>query len=204
MNWWIERQKKDIFVKKRKAENYHSRAAFKLIDLIEKYQLKKHIQGPVVDLGAAPGGWTQILRHNFPKQKVVACDLLPLEPVDNISFIQGDFTSAEVQEILVQILGTEKVHAVFSDMAPNLSGHPLVDHGKLEYLADHVLEFARKTLKHKGWLIQKIFHGPSFEIIIKNYRPYFRKISFFKPPASRKESAEIYMIAEDFKSDNKN
>ncbi len=200
MNWWVERQKKDIFVKKRKAANYHSRAAFKLIDLIEKYQLKKYIQGPVVDLGAAPGGWAQILRQSFPKQKVLACDLLPLEAVENVSFIQGDFTTPEIQQVLLDSLEGERVHAIFSDMAPNLSGHPLVDHGKLEYISDHVLSFAQNTLKNKGWLIQKIFHGPSFEIIIKNYRPFFRKISFFKPEASRKESAEIYMIAEDFKS----
>jgi 23S rRNA (uridine2552-2'-O)-methyltransferase len=199
MNWWIDRQNKDPFVRKREECNYRSRASFKLLSILKKYHLNG-LKGTFLDLGAAPGGWTQVLQEKFPKQKIIACDLLSMDPLPGVDIIQGDFTTAEVQNLIAEKTYDGEVSVIFSDMAPNFTGYRLVEHARIENISDCVLLAAKRLLNPKGFTIQKIFHGPSFESILKRWRATFVKVDCFKPEASRKESAEIYLIAHQLKN----
>ncbi len=198
MNWWIERQKKDPFIKKREECRYRSRASFKLLGILKKYHLT-NLKGTFLDLGAAPGGWSQVLCEKFPKQKIIACDLLAMEPLMGVDIIQGDFTTEAIQQLIDEKTKGEGVSVIVSDMAPNFTGHRLVEHARMENINDHVLGVAQKLLHPKGFAIQKIFHGPSFEGILKQWRAMFVRVDCFKPEASRAESAEIYLIAHQLK-----
>ncbi len=199
MNWWINRQKTDPFVRKREKCNYRSRASFKLLSILEKYHLNG-LKGPLLDLGAAPGGWTQVLKEKFPNQKIIACDLLPMDPLSGVDIIQGDFTTEEIQNLIEEKTHDEGVRAIFSDIAPNFSGYRLVEHARIENISDCILLAAQRFLNPKGFAIQKIFHGPSFESILKRWRATFIKVDCYKPEASRAESAEIYLIARHLKN----
>lgn len=198
MNWWLDRQKKDSYVKKREQEQLRSRAAFKLRELIQKFQLKKS-SGPFIDLGSAPGGWTEILVQTYPNQLIVACDLLEMKPVNGSIFIQGDFTSDDIVKKIEESLNNQSVGGIFSDMAPNFSGHPLVEQSKMMNLTEIMRDFAVKKLQPKGFIVQKVFHGSEFENIINCWKEIFDDVIIYKPPASRSESSEVYIYAKKMK-----
>lgn len=194
-NAWLQRQDKDPFVKLAKVQGYRSRASFKLLELHQKYRLFKpgmHI----VDLGAAPGGWSQVIRHIVGKTgHVIALDLLPIAPIENVTIIQGDFTAQTTYAALQHILSDKKMDWVISDMAPNMSGTWMVDQAKAMYLMECALDFAEHTLKKGGGFLVKSFQGNGFETVLKNLRAHFKTVVVKKPKASRAESREIYLLA---------
>lgn len=196
---WLARQRKDEFVQKAKAEGYRSRAAYKLLELQDKYKIIK--QGDVVvDIGAAPGGWSQIaakLAGN--KGYVLAIDILPIEQIENVDIIKGDFTEESVYQELLHRLDNRKVNVVISDIAPNLSGIRSSDQAKAMYLSELALDFAISVLAPKGKLVVKVFQGEGFDNYLIEVKRHFSKVMVRKPKSSRSESREVYIIASDFK-----
>ncbi|MGB6975835.1 MAG: 23S rRNA (uridine(2552)-2'-O)-methyltransferase RlmE [Gammaproteobacteria bacterium] len=196
---WLHEHFNDPFVKKAQVQGYRSRAVYKLFEIHEKYKLFKPGM-VVVDLGAAPGGWSQVLRHWVgEKGRVIALDILPMDPLAGVEFIQGDFTTPLVLQELLQRLGGVCPHWVISDMAPNMSGMDAVDQPRIIYLAELALEFAQKTLRPGGGFLVKVFQGVGFEAYLKKLRSQFVKVHVCKPKASRARSSETYLLARDFK-----
>lgn len=194
-NAWLQRQDKDPFVKMAKAQGYRSRASFKLLELQQKYHLFKPGMN-VVDLGAAPGGWTQVIQHIIGKTgHTIALDLLPIAPIDNVTVIQGDFTEEATYANLQRVVENQKIDWVISDMAPNMSGTWIVDQAKSMYLVECALDFAQQTLRQGGGFLVKTFQGEGFEVVLKTLRAHFKKVVIKKPKASRSESREIYLLA---------
>ena len=196
---WLDRQNKDPYVAQAKAQGYRSRAVFKLKEIQNKYQIIKPDQ-LVVDLGAAPGAWCQFVLKNFPgiANKIIALDILPVEPIEGLCVVQGDFTEQAVLDELVQKLADRKVGLVLSDIAPNISGNKAIDQPKSMYLAELALDFARQHLTLGGGFVVKLFQGEGYPQYIKELRSSFRRVNTFKPQASRKESKEMYAIAREF------
>ncbi|MBM4222697.1 MAG: RlmE family RNA methyltransferase [Gammaproteobacteria bacterium] len=194
MNWWIQRQKKDVYVRKRDQAGYRSRAAFKLTEILDK-QKWKIPSGAVVDLGSAPGSWTQVLVERFPNRAVVACDLLEMTPIPGCLFFQGDFTDQEICKTILNAMHGQKAALICSDMAPNFCGNRTIGSARMEYLADAVLNFAIETIQPKGVVVMKIFQGESFASIMKSWKDHFQIVKTYKPDASRTESSEIYLLA---------
>ena len=195
---WLDRHVNDPFVQKAQVDGYRSRAAYKLIALDEKDHLFKKGM-TVVDLGAAPGGWLQIAKALVgPKGKVIGIDLLPIEPIDGVDFIQGDFRDDEPYQKLLELTKDQPVDLVMSDLAPNLSGNKGIDMPRVIYLLDLALEFAQQTLKPEGTLLMKAFHGEGLEAYVKNLKQYFKVVKWRKPEASRAKSSEIYILAQGF------
>lgn len=192
MGWWTERQRRDRFVKQRDVMQYRSRAAFKLKELITRCSLEKR-RGSFVDLGAAPGGWSQILRDCYPEEKIFACDLLDIKPIQGVSFLKTDFLSDDFVGFLQQS-GVATVGGIFSDIAPNLSGHSIVQQAQMADLTAQILKFSAQFLHPKGFIIQKIFHGESFDEILGNWKESYSDVRVIKPEASRSESREVYLI----------
>ncbi|MBS0289349.1 MAG: 23S rRNA methyltransferase [Proteobacteria bacterium] len=192
---WIQRHINDPYVQKAQKLGYRSRASFKLLELHEK----DHLFSPnmtVIDLGAAPGGWSQVIKKLVGKNgKVIALDKLEMDPLPGISFIQGDFSEQGVLENLEQMLGSEKAHWIISDMSPNLSGVMAVDQPRIMVLADLAWEFAARCLKPDGGFLVKVFQGEGFDLYIKNLRQRFRRVVIRKPDASRSASRELYVLA---------
>lgn len=194
-NAWLVRQDKDPFVKLAKAQGYRSRASFKLLELQQKYHLFKPGMN-IIDLGAAPGGWSQVVQTIVGKTgHIIALDLLPIAPIENVTLLQGDFTQEATYMSLQAIVNDKKVDWVISDMAPNMSGTWVVDQAKAMYLVECALDFAQRTLKSEGGFLVKSFQGEGFESILKNLRSCFKKVAIKKPKASRSESKEIYLLA---------
>jgi 23S rRNA (uridine2552-2'-O)-methyltransferase len=196
---WLKEHFADPYVKASKLEGYRSRAVYKLQQIQEKHRLIK--QGMcVVDLGAAPGGWSQLLTQWVGRKgKVVALDILPIDPIGSVEIIQGDFTEQAIFDELLLRLAGQKVDVVTSDMAPNFSGIKSSDQAKVIYLAELALEFATKTLVNKGTFLTKLFQGEGFEGYIKELRKQFSSIIIIKPDASRDRSPEIFVVALGFK-----
>lgn len=192
MSWWTERQRRDRFVKQRDVMQYRSRAAFKLKELITRCALEKR-RGPFVDLGAAPGGWSQILRECYPEEKIFACDLLEMKPIQGVDFLKTDFLSDEFADFLQQ-KGVVTVGGILSDIAPNLSGQSIVQQAQMADLAAQILRFAAQFLHPKGFIIQKLFHGECFDEILGNWKKSYSDVRVIKPEASRSESCEVYLI----------
>lgn len=196
---WLKRHFDDPYVKEAQKAGYRSRAVFKLLEI----QQKDRILSPgrvVVDLGSAPGGWSQVAVPLVGKQgAVIALDILPMEPIENVTFIQGDFTEQTVHERLLAVIEGRKVDLVLSDMAPNISGMKAVDQPRGMYLAELALDFAKSVLKAKGDFVTKIFQGEGFDDYLKQLRTSFDKVVIRKPKASRAESREVYLIAKGFK-----
>lgn len=194
---WMARHVSDPFVQEAQRLGYHSRAAFKLLEI----QQKDHILKPgmtVIDLGAAPGGWSQIAKQCVGKTgKVIAIDLLPIEPVPGIMTIQGDFNDEMVFEQLLQIADSP-VDVIISDMAPNLSGLRSIDSPKSIHLLELALDCADRLLKPGGALLLKAFQGAGLELFTKELRKQFSVVKHRKPKASRSESKELYLLAIDF------
>ncbi|HET6607005.1 MAG TPA: RlmE family RNA methyltransferase [Rhodopila sp.] len=193
---WLARQLNDPYVTAAKAQGWRSRAAFKLIELDDKFHLIRK-GARVLDLGAAPGGWTQVAVKRGAAS-VLAVDLLPVEPVRGATIIQGDFTDPAMPEQLTQALGGS-ADLVLSDMAPNTTGHAATDHIRIVALAEMAVDFAVQVLSPGGAFVAKVFQGGSEKQILEVLKQSFDSVKHAKPPASRKESSELYVVAMGFR-----
>lgn len=196
---WLARQRQDAYVAQAQSEGYRSRAVYKLQELDEKYNLVQsgHI---IVDLGAAPGAWSQYCSQKTSQKntKVIALDILPMAEMDNVTVITGDFTEEESLNDLVQELSGKAVDLVLSDMAPNISGNKAVDQPKSMYLCELALDFAAQHLKQNGGFVVKLFQGVGYPPYIAQLKSHFKQVNMVKPQASRKESSEMYAVARGF------
>ena len=198
-NEWLRRHVNDPFVKQAQIDGYRSRSAYKLIELNEKDRLIKPNMR-ILDLGSAPGGWSQVAgRLVGRKGRVLATDILPMDPVPNVDFIQGDFTDEKVVEQLLEWLGEGKFDLIISDIAPNLSGIDSADQAGSMYLLEIALDTVRKTLAPGATFVAKMFQGSGSDDYMKELRKHFEKVLIRKPAASRKESREVYIVAKGFK-----
>jgi len=195
---WLERQLNDPYVKRAKAENYRSRAAYKLLELDERFELLKGAKA-VVDLGIAPGGWSQVVRRRIPDGKVVGIDLLPTDPIDGVTILQMDFMDDAAPNQLREALGSD-ADLVLSDMAANTVGHQQTDHLRTMALVEAGLQFATEVLKPGGAYVAKVLAGGADNQLVAEMKRHFTSVKHAKPPASRKDSSEWYVIAQGFKS----
>ena len=192
---WLREHFQDPFVKKAQVEGLRSRAAFKLTELIERDRLLRPGMN-VVDLGAAPGGWTQVVRESLGDSgRVIALDVLPMRGVAGVDVLQGDFRDAALLARLEALLGGTRLDLVLSDMAPNMSGVVLADQARAMELAELALAFARQWLKPGGAFLVKLFQGVGFDDFVRDLRQGFERVSMRKPKASRARSREVYALA---------
>ncbi|KPL68711.1 ribosomal RNA large subunit methyltransferase E [Erythrobacter sp. SG61-1L] len=196
-NRWLSRQLNDPYVKQAKAEGYRSRAAYKLIELDEKFGLLKGAQR-VVDLGIAPGGWSQVVRKVAPRAAIVGIDLLPTDPIEGVTIFQMDFMADEAPEALESALDGPP-DLVLSDMAANTVGHKQTDHLRTMGLVETAADFAIQTLAPGGAFVAKVFAGGTDPELLTLLKQKFTTVKHAKPPASRKGSSEWYVIAQGFK-----
>ncbi len=191
---WMRRHVTDSYVKRARQDGYRSRAAYKL----QEIDAKDHLLGPgmtVVDLGATPGGWSQVAVERVgARGRVLALDLLEMEPVRGVEFLQGDFRDAAVEARLSGLLGAGGADLVLSDMAPNMSGVAVTDQARIMELAELAMDFASKWLKPGGHFLVKVFHGEGFDGFLKQMRLRFRRVVVRKPGASRDSSSETYLL----------
>ena len=196
---WLSEHFDDEYVRRAQQEGHRSRAIYKLIEI----QQKDHILRPgmtVIDLGAAPGGWSEYAVGKLGgKGRLIALDILPMEPIPGVTFIQGDFREDEVLEQLLRVIDAEGADLVISDMAPNISGMEVVDIPRAYYLAELALDLARQVLKPGGGLVVKLFQGEGFDAYQQQLRQSFGRVVMRKPKASRARSREIYALATGFK-----
>jgi 23S rRNA (uridine2552-2'-O)-methyltransferase len=198
-NRWLDEHVNDPYVKQAQKDGYRSRASYKLLELIEKDRLVRPGM-TIVDLGSAPGGWSQVVARLLgSKGKILATDILPMDPVDNVEFIQGDFTEEDVFNQLLDAMHGEKADLVISDIAPNISGVDAADQAGSIYLVELALDMARRVLKPKGDFVAKLFQGEGSDAYIKDVRTSFDKVTIRKPEASRPRSREVYIVAKGFK-----
>ena len=201
---WIERHINDPFVKRSRQEGYRARSVYKLIELNEKEKLIRPGMC-VVDLGAAPGSWTQVVREKLAgkdgevRGTIIAMDILPMDPIDGVTFLQGDFREQEVADKLTEIIGDKQVDLVLSDMAPNLSGIAAADAARCLLLNELALEFCLEHLKDNGVFVTKVFQGSGFSQYVETLKKHFKTVLTCKPEASRDTSAEVYMVAKHIK-----
>jgi 23S rRNA (uridine2552-2'-O)-methyltransferase len=197
---WIKRHVTDPYVKRSVQEGYRSRAAYKLVEIAEAARLLKPGM-TVVDLGAAPGSWTQVVRRKLTapdgtlRGRIVALDILPMEPLPDVDVLEGDFREEAVESRLADLLKGEKVDVVLSDMAPNLSGIAAADAARSLHLAELAADFAVKHLKPDGVFLVKAFQGSGYSQFVERLKRDFRSVSARKPGASRESSAEIFLLA---------
>jgi len=192
---WLKEHFSDSYVQKAQAEGMRSRAAYKLIELDERSGLLKRGM-VVVDLGAAPGGWSQVARDRVgPGGRVVATDILPMDELAGVEFVQGDFREEAVLQVLLDRLGGRVADLVISDMAPNISGVDAVDQPRAMVLAELALDMAGRVLKPGGTFVMKLFQGEGSDAFIMDVRKRFTKVSVRKPKASRPRSREVYIVA---------
>ena len=192
---WIQRHVKDPYVKQSQVDGFRSRASYKLLEIVEKDRLIRSGM-TVVDLGSSPGGWSQVASGLVGASGgVVALDILPMDPVSGVEFIQGDFTDDSTYGRLQQLVKNKSVDLVISDMAPNLSGSQETDQPAMMHLAELSLDLALKFLDAKGVFISKLFHGQGFDRFVLEVRKLFNKVSIVKPKASRPKSKEVYIVA---------
>ena len=194
---WLERQLNDPYVRRAKAENYRSRAAYKLLELDEKFGLLRGVKS-VIDLGIAPGGWSQVVRRRIPQAKVVGIDLLPTDPIDGVAILQMDFMAEDAPDKLRAELGGP-ADLVMSDMAANTVGHQQTDHLRTMALVEAGLLFATEVLRPGGAYIAKVLAGGADNQLVAEMKTHFTTVKHAKPPASRKDSSEWYVIAQGFK-----
>lgn len=197
---WLKEHFNDPYVKRAQKEGYHSRAAYKLLELQEKDKLIRPGM-TIVDLGAAPGGWTQVLAElTGPSGYVVAFDCLPMEAVPGALCIQGDFTQEAAVKTLMQAIDERPIDVVVSDMAPNLSGIKGVDQPRGMYLIELSLDFAAQHLREGGHFVTKVFQGEGFDAILKQARQQYHHVFIRKPQASRSRSPELYLVAKQLRA----
>ena len=196
---WIKQHVKDPYVKQSQRDGYRSRASYKLLEIVEKGRYIKPGM-VVVDLGSAPGGWSQVAAKLVGhKGCVVAVDILPMDPVAGVSFIQGDFTEEEILNQLLDEIGNRPVDLVISDMAPNLTGMKAVDQPAMIYLAELAVDLVQQVMTEDGIFIAKLFQGEGFDEFVRNTRTVFNAVSLKKPDASRSKSREVYLVAKGIK-----
>jgi len=192
---WLREHFNDEYVQRAQQEGYRSRAVYKLLEIQERDHLIKPGM-TVVDLGAAPGGWTEIARNLVGRKgRVIATDILPMDPIEGVDFVLGDFRDDEVLQKLMKIIGDEPVDLVLSDMAPNMSGMDAVDQPRSMYLVELALDMARQVLKPGGDLLVKVFQGEGSEAYFRELRHEFQRLAIRKPKASRPRSREVYALA---------
>jgi 23S rRNA (uridine2552-2'-O)-methyltransferase len=195
---WLERQLNDPYVKRAKAEGYRSRAAYKLLELDEKYQLLRGVKA-VIDLGIAPGGWSQVVRRRSPGAKVAGIDLLPTDPIEGVAILEMAFMDDAAPAALRDALGVEAADLVMSDMAANTVGHPQTDHLRTMALVEAGMLFATEVLRPGGAYVAKVLAGGADNQLVAELKRHFTTVKHAKPPASRKDSSEWYVIAQGFK-----
>lgn len=191
---WLERQLNDPYVKRAKAEGYRSRAAYKLLELDEKFAFLKGVKR-VVDLGLAPGGWAQVVRKAAPKAAIVGIDLLPVDPIDGVTILQMDFMDDAAPDRLIEELGGAP-DLVLSDMAANTVGHPQTDALRTMALVETALAFAIDVLQPGGTFVSKVFAGGADSTLVAEMKRNFATVKHAKPPASRKGSVEWFVVAQ--------
>jgi 23S rRNA (uridine2552-2'-O)-methyltransferase len=192
---WLKQHFGDPYVRRAQQEGLRSRSAYKLLEIQEKNKIIKPGM-TVVDLGAAPGGWSELAARLVGVQgKVYALDILPMLPLPNVDFVQGDFREETILQQFLDHIHTTPIDIVISDMSPNLSGVRSIDQPRAMYLAELAIDFAQKTLKPKGSFLIKTFQGEGFETYLKQLRQLFKLVSIRKPAASRGSSAEVYLVA---------
>ena len=189
---WINKQRRDIYVRKSKIEGYRSRAVYKLEEINNKFKFLKNGLS-VVDLGAAPGSWSQYMSKNYKKMKILAIDLKKIDKIDNIFQLKGDFTEKDNQKKIKEYFN-DKVDLVVSDMAANTSGNKNLDSIVTGELCLEALEFTKNIIKKDGQFVSKLFMGTTFNEIVKYSKEIFEEINIFKPPASRKDSKENFLV----------
>lgn len=201
-NRWLERQLNDPYVQEAKRLGYRSRAAFKLIQLDEKYNFLSKNK-VIVDLGCAPGGWSQVASLKLKGTgKLVGLDILPTEPLEGATFVCQDFTEEGATEKLLELLGGDRANVVMSDMAANTIGHQQTDHLRTIGLVEAAYEFAKTVLAEGGIFIAKVFQGGAEGGLLSDMKKNFKKVSHYKPDASREKSPECYVVAVGFKGEN--
>ena len=196
-NRWLERQLNDPYVKRAHAEGYRSRSAYKLIELDERFALLKGARH-VIDMGVAPGGWAQVVRKQAPKARIVGIDLLPVDPIEGVDLLQMDFMLDAAPEFLMDALGAAP-DLVLSDMAANTTGHTPTDALRTMGLVEAATEFAVQVLRPGGAFVAKVFAGGADSALVAELKRNFTHVKHAKPPASRKDSSEWYVIAQGFK-----
>ncbi|MFT3960234.1 23S rRNA (uridine(2552)-2'-O)-methyltransferase RlmE [Propionivibrio sp.] len=198
---WMHEHVTDPYVQRAKAAGYRSRAAYKLMEIDDRDHLIRP-GGTVVDLGAAPGGWSQVAAQRMKGSgRVVALDLLEMDGLHGVHFIQGDFREESVLRQLEALLAGERVDLVLSDMAPNISGVPVSDQARIMHLAELGLDFCRQWLKPDGAFLVKVFQGYGYEDFVREMRQVFKSVATRKPDASRDRSAEVYLLGKALKPD---
>ena len=197
---WLREHFSDTYVKQAQQAGYRSRAVYKLLELQERYRLFKPGM-TVIDLGAAPGGWSQLVAKLVqPKGRVIALDILPMDPSPGVEFIEGDFSDEAVLQTLLNQLSTAKADWVISDMAPNMSGNEIIDMPRSMYLAELALDFALQILSPSGGFLIKVFQGEGFDAFLADIKRHFKTASIRKPKASRDRSREIYVLAKELRA----
>ncbi|UCH71781.1 MAG: RlmE family RNA methyltransferase [Thermoplasmatales archaeon] len=201
MTRWFSEKKKEHFYKEAKRAGYRARSAYKLKQIQKKFRIIKN--GDIVlDLGAAPGGWSQIAKEFVGEQgQVIGIDLSPIEPIDGITFLEGDLTEDSSIQKIKNIVGEKKIDVILSDMSPNISGNYSIDHATSIYLCERALKTTEILLKSEGIFVCKAFTGSDLQDFIKKTHQKFEKVKCFSPVASRKSSSETYIIARYFKKD---
>ena len=197
---WLKEHRDDPYVQRAQREGYRSRACYKLLELQDKDRLIRPGM-TVVDLGSAPGGWSQVAVEQVGhKGRVIASDILPMDSLAGVEFIQGDFTEDQVFEQILAAIGDKSVDLVISDMAPNLSGVNAVDQPRSMYLVELALDLTRQVLAPGGSFVAKVFQGEGFDELIRETRQLFTRVLTRKPQASRPRSREVYLVARDFQA----
>ena len=196
---WLREHRDDYYVQRAQADGYRSRACYKLLELNEKDRFIRPGM-TIVDLGSAPGGWSQVAAQRVGhKGRVIASDILPMDAIAGVDFIQGDFTEQSVFDEIQGVIGADHPSVVLSDMAPNMSGIVDVDQPKAMYLVELALDLAVKILPKGGVFVAKVFHGEGFDNWLKLVRTNFQSVNSRKPAASRPRSKEVYVVAKGFK-----
>lgn len=201
---WVQQHINDPYVKMAQQKGYRARAAFKLTEILDTEKLLRP-GDTVIDLGATPGSWSQIVRERLVESggiingRIIALDVLPMEAIAGVEFIQGDFREDAVLDQLKQLLGNQQVDLVISDMAPNLSGVSSADSARIQHLCDLALDFAEHHLKPDGALIVKAFHGSGFSQIVQSFKQRFTRVVERKPKASRDRSSETFLVGRGLK-----
>lgn len=199
---WLKEHFDDVYVRRSQEEGYRSRASFKLLEIQEQDKLIKRGM-TVVDLGAAPGGWSQVAANLVgDKGQVIASDILPIDSLPGVEFLQGDFTEDAVLQQLIELLKDNQADLVISDMAPNMSGMRDIDIPRVMYLAELAVDLAKTVLKPGGVFLVKVFHGEGYEELQRELKSNFNSVKVRKPKASRARSSEIYLLAAGFRSLN--
>ena len=197
---WLKEHHDDIYVQRAQKEGYRSRACYKLMELNDRDRFIKPTM-TVLDLGSAPGGWSQVAAELVGHHgRIVASDILPMDNIAGVEFIQGDFTEDAVFDNILAAVGDSPVDVVLSDMAPNMSGVTAVDQPRSIYLVELALDLATRVLPNGGSFVAKVFHGEGFEALLADTRQHFSKVLTRKPDASRPRSREVYLVATGFKA----